>query len=164
MSLLRNTVLAASAVVLALQAQGAEPGCAIVDSINASGTITVMQPDALVRLLSGNGAATETSAVESDTEATQHSAVARTGYRVQVYDDNNPRTARRNAEAYNARISTEFPHIKTYISFNSPYWRVKAGDFRTRAEAEAAMAEIRRAFPALGAYLRIIRDRINTTD
>ena len=88
----------------------------------------------------------------------------RTGYRVQVFDDNNPRTARSNAEAAHRRLAAEFPEMRSYISFNSPYWRVKAGDFRTRAEAEAAMAEIQHAFPALAGYIRIVRDKINVND
>ncbi len=52
--------------------------------------------------------------------------------------------------------------MRSYIMFNSPYWRVKVGDFRTRAEAEAAMAELRHAFPSMAAYMRIVRDKINT--
>jgi len=50
------------------------------------------------------------------------------------------------------------------MTFNSPYWRVKVGDFRTRGEAEAAMAEIREAFPSLSSHLRIVRDKINIYD
>ncbi len=161
-------LFAVAAIVIAVDMTGlaavaSSATCAIVDTINASGVITVTQPAALSRLLVRQHTVTGD---ESTSDKAPHQAVAtsRTGYRVQVYDDNNPRTARRNAEAYHARMTAEFPYMKTYVSFNSPYWCVKAGDFRTRAEAEAAMAEIRRAFPALSAYLRVIRDRINVID
>jgi len=85
----------------------------------------------------------------------------RSGYRVQIFDDNNARTAKSEAQARRNRVGARFPEYNTYISFNSPYWRVKIGDFRTRSEAEAAMGAIRAAFPAYGSQLRIVRDRIN---
>ena len=130
-------------------------------SIEASGNVTVDQPEALARLIVHTPVAQS-----SDDSETPHRTVSatRTGYRVQVFDDNNPRTARAGAEAANSRMAAEFPHMRSYLSFNSPYWRVKVGDFRTRAEAEAAMAEIRQAMPHLAPYLRVMRDKININD
>ena len=139
----------------------------IVANIQAGGTIKIHQPAALDSLLSHRP---ETSANTPELGSaaaggTEHSSPqSRSGYRVQIFEDNNPHTARRQAEAYNARMHSEFPHIRSYISFNSPYWRVKAGDFRNRAEAEAVLAELRQAFPSLAAYMRIVRDKINIFD
>lgn len=132
----------------------------IVDSIMASGNIIIDQPEALTRLLVYRGVPVMGENAEASETAHAHPAV-RTGYRVQVFDDNNPRSARRNAEAAEQRIAAQFPHLRSYMTFNSPYWRVKVGDFRSRAEAEAVMAEIRQAFPSLAAYLRVVRDKIN---
>lgn len=130
--------------------------------ITAAGHITLNQPAALARLLEYVPVADPDDASERDMH--NRSAATRSGYRVQVFDDNNPRTARSNAEAAHRRLSAEFPEMRSYISFNSPYWRVKAGDFRTRAEAEAAMAEIQRLFPGYAGYIRIVRDKINVND
>lgn len=130
----------------------------IVNHIEQFGNISVRQPEALARLL------IKSSVTEFDTENTGKSATqnrSRIGYRVQVFDDNNPRTARREAEARHNQIKSQFPTLNSYLTFNSPYWRVKVGDFRTRAEAEAAMAELRHAFPSMSAYMRIVRDKIN---
>ena len=132
----------------------------IVQTINASGNISIDQPEAMAARL----ARANTCEADTHTETQHHSQQTHSGYRVQIYDDNNPRTARSNAEAYNARVAARFPEMRTYVSYNSPYWQVKAGDFCSRAEAEAMMAEIRYAFPGLAPYLRIIRDRINLTD
>lgn len=157
-SILLIAIIASTLCAFAQSAEG------IVGSINSSGSVYVDQPQALGAMLkkvaASAGDETERHHV-GDQRSQGHS---RTGYRVQVYDDNNPRTGRHNAEAYNARVAAQFPHLRTYLSFNSPYWRVKAGDFRTRAEAESALAQIRSAFPALSAYLRIVRDHINLTD
>ena len=142
--------------------QSSDTTLSIVSEINASGNIRVEQPEALAALLKkrtepGIG---EEEAQQHDTRATN----ARSGYRIQVFDDNNPRTARSQAEARHSQVQSLFPHMRAYVTFNSPYWRVKVGDFRTRAEAEAAMAELRHAFPSMAAYMRIVRDKINTFD
>ena len=139
----------------------------IVQAINAAGSITIEQPEALDKLLEGTyvpAGNSNTGSADKDDAVRDGQRATRAGYRVQVFDDNNPNTARRNAESTYQRISAEFPHLKSYISFNSPYWRVKTGDFRTRAEAEAVMEQIQAAFPSLRAYLRVVRDRINTLD
>jgi hypothetical protein len=54
-----------------------------------------------------------------------------------------------------------FPEYRAYVSFNSPYWRVTVGDFKSRGQAEAAMADFKQAFPSQAAHMRIIRSRIN---
>lgn len=139
---------------------------AIVQHINDSGNITIHQPEALNRLVSMSSSDSHNSASVDAAEpmsATSQSTT-RTGYRVQIFDDNNPRTARSGAEACHSRVMAAFPHMRAYVTFNSPYWRVKVGDFRTRAEAEAAMAELRHAFPSMSAYMRIVRDKINISD
>ena len=137
----------------------AETPHSIVNSIE-KGNISIVQPEALARLLAPSKSEIEN--VENET-STKHatSTTTRTGYRIQVFEDNNPRTARNEAESRNAQIRTAYPNLRTNVTFNSPYWRVIAGDFRTRAEAEAVLAELKNSFPALGAYMRIVRDRIN---
>lgn len=155
-----RTVALVALILTALGLRAQEP--AIVDSITCWGNIGISQPQALAALLCAparDNAATESETIESTTHAS-----GRTGYRVQVFDDNNPRTARSQAEARHAQVMAQFPHLRAYVTFNSPYWRVKVGDFRTRAEAEAVMAELKLAFPGMAAYMRIVRDKINTVD
>lgn len=148
-------IFALALLPLAARAQG------ITASLNSSGNVRVDQPEALTKLLQRveGGADAAINAAEKKSPRD-----VKAGFRIMVYDDNNPRTARANAQANRKRVEERFPNLRTYIMFNSPYWRVKAGDYRTRAEAEAAMAELRAAMPALGPYLRIVRDRINTND
>lgn len=61
-------------------------------------------------------------------------------------------------------MESRFPEWRSYVQFNSPYWRVKVGDFRSRAEAEAAIEDMRRAFPYMSAQLRLVRDHINLSE
>ena len=158
------TVLVALAPAFIMSAQepafiSADSTSSIVSVINSGGNITVVQPAALDALVRRSATSAEAETVKDNSRAE-----IKAGYRVQVFDDNNPRTAAAQAKARERQIAAAFPHLRVYTSFNSPYWRVKVGDFRTRGEAEAVMTEIREAFPYIGAYLRIVRDRINIFD
>ena len=166
MKLLSKAAVILLSVAFALGAKAQEAVSAadnIVTSINASGNIRVEQPAALDALLGYNTPDTEAQERITDGENRQQGNT-RAGYRIQVFDDNNPRSAAAEAKTRERQMLAAFPQWKTYVSFNSPYWRVKIGDFRTRGEAEAALEEIREAFPYLGAYLRIVRDKINIYD
>lgn len=67
------------------------------------------------------------------------------GYRVQVFFGTNRK------EAYNeqARFKSLYPEYSTYLSYTQPNYRVKVGDFRSRAEAQKLMTELRSEFPTL---------------
>ena len=75
------------------------------------------------------------------------------GYRVQVFFGND----RKEAYAEQARFSSLYPEYATYVSYTQPNYRVKVGDFRTRAEAQRLITELRPQFPTLF----IFNERIN---
>lgn len=131
----------------------------IIAEIEASGAVRVNFPDALSPVLSYSADTSAERRSEADDASAR--AAAKVGYRVQVFDDNNVRTAKQQAQERKSMIENRFPEFRAYISFNSPYWRVKVGDFRTRSEAEAAMGAIRSAFPSFASQLRVVRDKIN---
>jgi hypothetical protein len=75
-----------------------------------------------------------------------------TGYRVQVFFGTNRK------EAYNeqTRFKSIYPELNTYLSYTQPNYRVKVGDFRTRAEAQKLMTELRSEFPTLFIFNELI--------
>ena len=140
-------------------AQATEPAdstASIIDQINNSGTITVTAPAGL------DGRLVQTPQTSEAEEQQSATPARRTGYRVLVFDDNTPSTAQHAAQTRRQQIAARFPEFAVYVQFNSPYWRVKVGDFRTRSDAENALAAIRQAFPQFAAQLRIVRDHINS--
>lgn len=148
----------AFAAMLPFAANAVEP--TIADHMNTDGNVTVTQPYALnARLVKTMPVVEEENIADEDQPAIAAPKV-RAGYRIQVFDDNNVRTAKDEAQSRKNQIESRFPMLTAYVTFNSPYWRVKVGDFTTRSEAEAVMAEIRQAFPSLAKSLRIVRDRI----
>lgn len=85
------------------------------------------------------------------------------GYRVQVFSDGrNPQTLQTRAKARGNAIVAKFPKYRGQIySFSSsPNWYTRVGNFRTQAEASAALAELRRAFPAFAAEMRVVKSVI----
>jgi len=79
------------------------------------------------------------------------------GYRIQIYWNNN-RNARDESSSVRATFIGRFPDIASYQSYADPgYFRVRVGDFRTKAEAMKTFQRISREFP--DAY--IVRDIIS---
>jgi len=75
------------------------------------------------------------------------------GYRVQIFFGSS-RQAAYNAQA---KFNEEYPELRTYISYTEPNFKVRAGDFRTRLEAQKLAEEVRSMFTSIF----IIPERIN---
>jgi len=65
------------------------------------------------------------------------------GYRIQLFFDSD----KSKLNASRASFISRFPKIDTYTIYNAPNFFLKAGDFRTRIEAEKIKAEIEAEFP-----------------
>ena len=75
------------------------------------------------------------------------------GFRILVMNTND----RNKATNAKSKIYQEFPELKAYLMWQSPFMKLKVGDFKTREEAEPYLSSIQRFFPS-GVY--IIRDVI----
>lgn len=82
------------------------------------------------------------------------------GFRVQIYSGNNQNSSKREAFERKAVISRDMPEVETYISFKSPFWRLRAGDCRTYEEAHEIMRKIKDLFPQYGKETYIVKDDI----
>lgn len=56
-------------------------------------------------------------------------------------------TSRNEAIAAKTKIYTYFPELKAYLWYQSPYFRVKAGNFKERKDAEAYQKRLNTYFP-----------------
>lgn len=139
----------------------------IVSQLTADTTVVIIQPEALRLRLQPTEPASETiQSNEGDKEAKTEKEVLRqptqrAGFRVQVFSDNNAKTAKNEARTKQRTMSSRFPKYRTYVTYTAPYWRTRIGDFRTEREANAAASEIRKAFPKIAKEIRVVRDRIN---
>ena len=67
------------------------------------------------------------------------------GYRVQIYNG----TSRKDAYAAQTSFNNAYPELRTYISYTEPNYKIRAGDFRSRLEAEKLIQELRGKFTSL---------------
>lgn len=155
-------IIASAALLLApaTRAAGADPAhqpAIVTHILEADSTAVIVMPDELSRRLEFDD-----TKPEDPNAGRPRNGMA--GFRVQVFSDNNIRTAKNEARSKEMTVASRFPQYRTYKKYSAPYWRVHVGDFRTRREAQAAADEMRRAFPAFGKEIRVVRDRINIVD
>lgn len=75
-----------------------------------------------------------------DTLAQQNKAIRYiSGYRIQLYVGN----VRQEADNAKSYIYQLFPDLNPYVSYSQPTYRVKAGDFMYRSDAEQYLEQIR---------------------
>lgn len=85
------------------------------------------------------------------------------GYRIQVFSDGrNQASLEARAKARGNAIASRFPKYRgqVYVFSKSPNWYARIGNFRTLGEANAALAELRRAFPAFSSEMRAVKCQI----
>ncbi len=125
----------------------------IEEHIAAEGVIIIQMPDALKNRLRAD--------VSKEQETSPAVVHGRTGgYRIQIFADNNPRTAKNEARTRARNVVSRFEAYPSYVEYKAPYWRTRIGNFRTHDEAEKAAAEIKEAFPGYSREIRVVRDRI----
>lgn len=65
------------------------------------------------------------------------------GFRLMIISTN----SRDEAIAAKTKVYTYFPELKAYLWYQSPYFRVKAGNFKDRKDAEAYQRRMNAYFP-----------------
>ena len=78
------------------------------------------------------------------------------GYRIQIFFDSGNNSKTRGQSVYET-FSARFPEVSAYLTFKSPNYKVRVGDFRTRLDAVRFLQEILPDYP--GAY--VVADQIH---
>jgi hypothetical protein len=65
------------------------------------------------------------------------------GYRIMVINTND----RTKALEVKSRMMSDFPDEKSYLVYQSPYFKILIGNFRTRQEAEPIQKRIQEIYP-----------------
>ncbi len=68
------------------------------------------------------------------------------GYRVEIFFSSDL-NARQRAQQIKGEFLSSFPETNVYITYLSPDFKVRVGDFRTRNDALKLMKEIQGRFP-----------------
>ncbi|MDR1226313.1 MAG: SPOR domain-containing protein [Prevotellaceae bacterium] len=68
------------------------------------------------------------------------------GYRIRIYRDNSSNARTRSQEVMD-EFATKYPETPSYRTYDNPYFKVAAGDFRTKDDALRMFNKVRRDFP-----------------
>lgn len=143
----------------------------IVDDLNTikpgEGKIVIYQDEAIKSIL-GTNVVTSVTSSTSDYQLTADSAassnntstkfVKARGYRIQVFSGNDQKRSKEEANARKTAILELYPNMDVTVSYSSPVWRVKAGNFKTQEQATYALNEMKAKFPSFGREMHVISD------
>ena len=88
------------------------------------------------------------------------SYIMKDGFRVQVFSDNKPRTARAEAYKIEDLIRTKHSGLPIYVVYQAPFWKVRVGDCSTDAEAQELRNFILSEFPEMRNETYIVREQV----
>ncbi len=143
----------------------------IVDDLNTTkagqGKIVIYQDEGIRSLIGANmmtasistnptAVASQLSTTTDGTDAPKNFIRAR-GYRIQVYSGNDQKVAKNEANSRKGAIQSSFPNMEVTVSYNSPVWRVRAGNFKTQEQASQALSELKAKFPGFK-EMRVVDD------
>lgn len=127
----------------------------ICSHLRETGRVVIQQDERLTELVGASPKVYLAGAPKQDANNTA------LGYRIRIYSGNQQTVSKNRCYGIQANINETMPELTTYITFKSPNWRISAGDFRTSEEASAMLAQLRKAFPAYGKEMFIVKEKIN---
>ncbi len=80
------------------------------------------------------------------------------GYRVQVYMGNLPKKSKVEAMEREKKIKAKYPDVTSYLTFSSPFWKLRLGDFRVQTEAMVFAQNILSEFPEMTGEVFVVDD------
>lgn len=63
------------------------------------------------------------------------------GFRIQLYNG-----LETESKKIKSKFEVEFPEIQTYLTYQSPEWKIQIGLYRTRLEADRALLQYKKKF------------------
>ncbi len=104
-----------------------------VTSGGGAGKVIIHQDPAIKQLVSGHISSNGESSVME-------------GFRIQLYSGSSKK-AKTDALAAKGKFLSIFPDIPVYLEYNAPFWRVRAGDFRSKNESMELYSKLKSFFP-----------------
>ena len=119
----------------------------IKSKVEGQGTVTVHQDPAIDDMVNGvKHASAEKKDEKKDVKvALPGKKIKARGYRIQVYWGGSTLNDKTKAQYAGLKISSAFPELQAYTTFESPNWRCRVGDFVTRHEAAEYLSKIKEA-------------------
>ena len=120
------------------------------------GRVIVFEDNSIKSILGRNMSSNRT--VYSKDDGEQY--VKMRGFKIQAFSGNNQRTSKNEANTKQRLIDEAFPEYETVVTFESPFWRLRVGNFRTRDEATHVLNEMKKTFPSFVKEMYIVIDEV----
>lgn len=82
------------------------------------------------------------------------------GFRVQVFSSNEQKTAKEKAFRLESELKEVFPEVNIYVSYTSPSWKVRMGDFLSMDAAQNFKRSLLDIYPELKSDTYTVRDQV----
>ena len=125
--------------------------------VPGKGHVTVYEDESIAHVLGRSTAPPRT--VYTNADGSTHFYRAR-GYKIQAFSGNNQRTSKNEAQRKQQIINNAYPDHETIVLFESPFWRLRVGNFLSRGEAEEVLREMVKSFPSFGKEMYIVVDEV----
>lgn len=134
---------------------------AIVDELTKDspnkGTVRIYEDETIKQIL-GREMAPPRTVYSTHDGSTQY--VKMRGYKIQAFSGNNQRTSKNEAYYKQGLVNSSFPEYETVVSFDSPFWRLRVGNFKSRADANEVLKLMKSAFPSFGREMYVVVDEV----
>ena len=124
------------------------------------GNVTVYEDESIKQILGRPMGPPRT--IYSDAEGSVQYYKMR-GFKIQAFSGNDQRTSRDEANRKQSLIKNQYPDHEAVVLFETPFWRLRVGNFQSRPEAEAALQQLRESFPSFGKEMYIVVDEVKIT-
>lgn len=123
---------------------------------NGQGRVMVFEDNAIKDVLGRSMSPNRT--VYSGNDGGQY--VKMRGFKIQAFSGNNQRTSKNEANSKQQLINQAYPEYETVVTFDSPFWRLRVGNFKSRDEANEVLNQMKGSFPAFGKEMYIVVDEV----
>ena len=90
--------------------------------------------------------------------------IVKKGFRIQVYSGSQKQASKDEAYAKERKVKSKYPEYATYVVFDSPFWKLRVGDFVERREAEDALKKMKKVLSEYAGDLFIVIDNVRVPE
>ena len=86
------------------------------------------------------------------------------GWRVQMFSSNQQGTSKTQAEAVKEQVEARYGNLPVYVTWQSPFWKVRVGDCTSNVEAQSLREALKESFPEMASEIYIVKDKVNVPE
>ena len=132
---------------------------------NMVDSITAQTPDkGTINIYSESGITNLIGKINTSGVVIKPNMVIKRGFRVQVYSGSQKQASKDEAYSREQKVKSKYPEYGAYVSFDSPFWKLRVGDFLDRRDAEDALKELKKGLPEYASEMYVAPDNVRVPE